>query len=104
MTTCSECIHCEADDCEAVAFCLSQPGAHPCPHDRVLCEECNIENCIDCRLEAEQDMFRTAVYDPRADPFVDHTAAAAARDDAYWAQTERGWRDLGRGPRPEESA
>ena len=83
MSVCPECVRCEADDCTAVAYCLSEPSAcYPCPHGRVLCEDHNLTDCIDCRLEAEREMYRSGVYSEKADPF--YNPAATADAEAYW--------------------
>lgn len=80
--SCLSCVSCES--CGNPAYCLDDTAAHPCPHDRALCSDCNIEDCRDCRLEAEADMYHSGQYDPRADPFYRpekeaDTAAYAAR-------------------------
>lgn len=40
----------------------------PCEHHG-YCGECNVENCADCRLEAERDMHASCEYSARSDPF-----------------------------------
>ena len=81
---CEDCQRCT--ECGEVAFCLSQLGGRPCPHDLILCGECNIENCPDCRREAFEEMCRTGDYNPRADVLYDHTRAAEAR---HWWEHRR---------------
>lgn len=61
-------------ECGGEAYHLDRPHLDPCSHTHELCSECNVENCLDCRLDAEAHMFKAAEYDPRADPFYDHTA------------------------------
>lgn len=72
---CEDCVRCTV--CGEVAYCLSEPGTRPCAHDKVLCGECNLEGCQDCRLEAEREMYEAGEYKPEADPFYDHRAKAA---------------------------
>ncbi len=83
---CTECQPCEA--CGQAAFCLSEIVPHPCAHHGHWCPDCNIENCVDCRREAEQDMYATGVYDRRSDPFVNHLAPPPvdhiAVNGGYW--------------------
>jgi hypothetical protein len=55
----------------------------PCPHGFVACPECGWEAvCVDCRKAAFVEMCKSGEYDPKADPFFDHTAEVA--DAAYW--------------------
>jgi hypothetical protein len=49
--TCEDCVPCEGDGCDRVAYCLSQPGARPCAHDRALCDDCRLEECAACQAE-----------------------------------------------------
>ena len=86
MSRCPECVPCEADDCDAIAYCLSQPTAvYPCPHGRVLCDEHNLRDCQDCRLDAEAHMYRSGEWSPAADPF--YRPEAEATGAAYWDRT-----------------
>jgi hypothetical protein len=59
-------------------------GDHPsCPHGHIACPECGHEAvCVACRKAAFVEMCKSGEYDPKADPFFDHTAEAA--DAAYW--------------------
>lgn len=50
----------------------------PCPHGWVACPECgHVAVCSVCSLAAEREMCASGVYDERADPLFDHTAADA---------------------------
>ena len=82
---CPDCQVCPA--CGASAWCEGDRIlVVPCEHHG-YCGECNVEHCIDCRLEAERDMYDTGEYDPRSDPFYRPEAKAA--DDAYWTSGPR---------------
>ena len=70
---CGDCQFCPA--CGKSAWCENDYILSiPCEHHG-YCGDCNVENCLDCRLEAEREMYETGEYDPRSDPFIDHTAA-----------------------------
>lgn len=67
---CEDCVRCES--CDETAYCLSEPGTRPCPHDRTLCGECVLDpdhGCPRCRLDAEAAMFAADTYSPEGDPF-----------------------------------
>jgi hypothetical protein len=59
----------------------------PCEHHG-YCGDCNLENCQDCRLAAEREMYHSGEYDPRADPLfvVNDNAAEYAAELAEWAR------------------
>jgi hypothetical protein len=98
---CPDCVPCQ--ECETrAAWCLSEhPVNRPCEHLEPICSECWPGRCVPCRLLAEREMFATATYSPAADPFFDHRPATEARDASYWDTAP--WRDLGKGPQPEET-
>jgi hypothetical protein len=80
---CVQCVECE----NRAAWCLSEhPINRPCEHLEPICSDCWPGTCIPCRLAAERQMFETGEYDPRHDPFVDHTAAAKPAHDpgGHW--------------------
>lgn len=61
----------------------------PCPHGVCACDTCGWGAvCIDCRRDAEREMFETGVYSRAADPLIDHLAPPAIdrieRDGGYW--------------------
>lgn len=58
----------------------------PCEHHG-YCGDCNLENCQDCRLVAEREMYASGDYDPRADPFYRPERETA--DAAYAAARPR---------------
>ena len=69
---CADCQTCPS--CGRSAWCENDRIiVVPCEHHG-YCGDCNVENCVDCRLEAEREMYDSGVYDPRADPFYDHKA------------------------------
>ena len=90
---CEDCQRCEA--CGAVAFCLSQPGTRPCPHDRALCGDC-LEDCPECAeamLQAslqsvfasfDGDPFRHPGADDHRDPLTELAAESRAVTDRFW--------------------
>lgn len=83
---CAGCQVCPA--CGGTAWCEGDRIlAIPCEHHG-YCGNCNVENCVDCRLEAEREMYRSGDYDPRSDPFYDHTAPPPrdhiAENGGYW--------------------
>lgn len=89
---CEDCQRCEA--CSDIAFCLSQPGTRPCPHDRALCGDC-LEECPACcdamltaSLQAAFDRFDGDPYrhpgtDTR-DPLTELAAESRAVTDRFW--------------------
>lgn len=98
---CEDCVRCEA--CQAIAYCLSEPGTRPCPHDRVLCGDC-LEECRDCAdamlaasLQAAFDRFDRDPFlrpgndrDPLAPPADDHRTYNTAWRDRVRTDQERG--------------
>ena len=74
------------DGCLSCTHCgrhLDETEQWPCLDcGRVLCDDHNLTDCIDCRLEAEREMYRSGVYSEKADPFYNPAATAAA--EAYW--------------------
>lgn len=69
---CGDCQRCPS--CGRSAWCENDRILTiPCEHHG-YCGDCNVENCLDCRLDAEREMYRTGEYDPRSDPFVNHLA------------------------------
>jgi len=91
---CSDCQVCP--ECGRTAWCENDRILIvPCEH-KGLCGDCNLEGCQDCRLDAEAHMYHSGDYDPRVDPFFDHTAPEPvdriARDGGYhW---DGGWVDM----------
>lgn len=91
---CGDCQICPA--CGKGAWCEGDRIlVVPCEHHG-YCGDCNIENCIDCRLEAELEMHRTGEYDPHADPFYtgevqDHIDVQAWMDEVAARAAERGF-------------
>lgn len=82
---CADCQICP--ECGRSAWCEGDRIlAVPCEHHG-YCGDCNIENCLDCRLEAEMEMYRSGEYDARSDPFCNPKAEAS--DAAYWASRPR---------------
>jgi hypothetical protein len=64
---CSDCQVCP--ECGRSAWCEGDRIlVVPCEHHG-YCGDCNLANCIDCRLEAEREMYISGEYDPHADPF-----------------------------------
>lgn len=78
MSRCEECVRCT--ECEGTAYCLSQPGTRPCPHDLVLCEN-DLDACPDCRRDMQLEMYESGVYNALSDPFINTHAQAS--DAAY---------------------
>src|SRR5690349_5630365 len=74
---CPDCTPCQ--ECQTrAAWCLSEaPVDRPCPHLKPICSECWPGTCVDCRLAAERELFKGDEYDPRLDPFIDHTVKHA---------------------------
>jgi hypothetical protein len=82
---CADCQLCPA--CGKSAWCEGDRILSiPCEHHG-YCSDCNLEQCIDCRLEAERKMYQSGVYDPRADPF--YLPEKKANADAYVAAGPR---------------
>jgi hypothetical protein len=80
-----------ADDrpCQNCEKPVHLPHDPPCEHGEVACPECgHVAVCVLCRLAAEREMFVSGEYDPRADPYYDHTRPPPpdpiARDGGYW--------------------
>lgn len=73
---CPDCQRCPA--CGRSAWCEGDRIlVVPCEHHG-YCGDCNLENCTDCRAEAEREMWEGGVYNARVDPLYDHTHADAA--------------------------
>jgi hypothetical protein len=79
-TTCDQCITCDADDCDAVAYCLATPGAGPCEHARALCENHWLDGeCDGCTADLERQITADTIRDALQAAF-DNTAARDNRD------------------------
>ena len=89
---CEDCQRCT--NCPETAYCLSEPGTRPCSHDNALCEECRLEECVLCRVEAglaaAWEKAGGAFDGPGEDP--DPLGPLAAEEHA---KTERFWSTVG---------
>jgi hypothetical protein len=57
-TTCPECVPCEGDGCDRTAYCLAQPGTRPYAHDRALCDDCRLAECVACRADEDRQRLQ----------------------------------------------
>jgi len=98
----SEAVICQECDVN-IAYDLSEfPVCRACEHLEPICSECWPGSCVPCRLEAEQEMYRSGDYDPAKDPMFDHTAPTpvdhiAERGGYSW---DGSWVDVPRKERP----